>query len=65
MAGEKENIVYGATIPNYMLNSQSNLSQFFTRLLSEYGSKTAMVCCFHKNKCRGWLLKLFLPSIKL
>lgn len=56
MINREENIVHGATIPNYILNSQSNLSQFFTRLLSEHGNKTAIVSYFLKIKCICLLL---------
>ncbi|XP_060857878.1 uncharacterized protein LOC132935368 [Metopolophium dirhodum] len=39
----QENIIHGSAIPDYLLNSKSNLSQLFTRLLNELGNKTAMV----------------------
>lgn len=41
---DQENIIHGPEIPEYLLNSKSNLSQLFIRLLSELGNKTAMVC---------------------
>lgn len=40
----KENIIHGSRIPDYLLNSKSNLSQYFIRLLMEFGNNTAMVC---------------------
>ncbi|CAH1733227.1 uncharacterized protein LOC114129932 [Aphis gossypii] len=39
----KENIIHGSRIPDYLLNSKSNLSQYFIRLLMEFGNNTAMV----------------------
>lgn len=39
-----ENIVHGMPIPKYILDSKSNLSQYFIRLLNDFGDKTAMVC---------------------
>jgi hypothetical protein len=44
MASTEENIVHSAPIPKYLLDSKSNLSQFFIRLLGEKGNVTAMVC---------------------
>lgn len=40
----KENIIRGMPIPKYILDSKSNLSQYFIRLLNDFGNKTAMVC---------------------
>lgn len=42
----EENIIYGPPIPKYILDSKSNLSQYFIRLLSELDDKTAIVCQF-------------------
>lgn len=44
MAYVKENIIHGTPLPKYMLDSKSNLSQFFIRLLNDLGNRTAMVC---------------------
>lgn len=40
----QENIIHGSAISDYLLDSKSNLSQHFIRLLGELGNKTAMVC---------------------
>lgn len=40
----QENIIHGSPIPDYLLNSKSNLTQHFIRLLIEFGNNTAMVC---------------------
>lgn len=44
MAYVKDNIIHGPEIPKYILDSKSNLSQYFSRLLSENRNKTALVC---------------------
>lgn len=44
MDSAKENVIQGIAIPKYILDDDSNLSQFFTRLLCKFGNKTAMVC---------------------
>jgi len=40
----QENIIHGSSIPDYLLNNKSNLSQHFIRLLMEFGNNIAMVC---------------------
>ena len=40
----QKNIIHGPAIPDYLLNSKSNLSQHFIQFLEELGNKTAMVC---------------------
>lgn len=44
MAYIKENILYGPAIPKYLLDSKSNLSQYFIRMLTEFGNNIAVVC---------------------
>lgn len=44
MDSTEENIIHGMPIPKYILDSKSNLSQYFIRLLNDFGNKTAMVC---------------------
>uniref|UniRef100_A0A2S2NIC6 Luciferin 4-monooxygenase n=1 Tax=Schizaphis graminum TaxID=13262 RepID=A0A2S2NIC6_SCHGA len=39
----QENIIHGSPIPDYLLNSKLNLSQYFIQLLNELGNKTAMI----------------------
>lgn len=39
----QKNIIHGPAIPDYLLNSKSNLSQHFIQFLEELGNKTAMV----------------------
>lgn len=44
MTRTEENILNTSAIPKYLLDSKSNLSQYFIRLLGERGNATAMVC---------------------
>lgn len=46
----KDNIIHGADIPKYLLDSKSNLSQYFTRMLGDLNENTAMVCNLFENK---------------
>ncbi|XP_050438535.1 uncharacterized protein LOC126844403 isoform X2 [Adelges cooleyi] len=39
----KKNILYGPAIPKHILESKSNLSQYFIRLLGQHGNRIAMV----------------------
>lgn len=52
MVYSKDNIIHGDELPDYLLNSKTNLSQFFIRLLGDHGNKTAMVfkLIFKKQK---------------
>lgn len=50
MAYYKDNIIHGADIPKYLLDSKSNLSQYFTRMLGDLNENTAMVCNLFEKK---------------
>lgn len=55
MASNEENILHSAPIPKYLLDSKSNLSQYFIRLLGEKGNATAMVCLISNlNNAYNW-----------
>ncbi|VVC29735.1 AMP-binding, conserved site,AMP-binding enzyme, C-terminal domain,AMP-dependent synthetase/ligase [Cinara cedri] len=43
MVHAEDNVLYGSAIPKYLLDSKSNLSQYFIRLLSELGNKIALI----------------------
>lgn len=50
MAYCKDNIIHGTDIPKYLLESKSNLSQYFIRMLGYLNKNTAMVCNLFEKK---------------
>lgn len=44
MGHPKDNILRGPEIPKYILDSQSNLSQYLIRMLGDLGNNTSLVC---------------------